>query len=155
MDICYCHPHPKGNKSRHRIWVSWAIWVMTVSLELFDAVLVIETTGNTVCSLSQSIIVHMAFKRHGVQSEKLTHFQYMTSAVKLLYSFMFSVFVKCSCTLYNCPSCALHQNWDVSGVQVLCVHLSNPHRLRPLLSSGPAVPFSNALPDVLRGQRPV
>lgn len=95
MDICYCHPHPNGEtKADTKVVFVWAIWVMTVSLESFEAVLVIETTGNTVCSLSQSIIVHMAFNRHGVQSEKLTHFQYMTSTVKLLQSFMLSVFVK-------------------------------------------------------------
>lgn len=35
------------------------------------------------------------------------------------------------------------------------VHLFNPHRLQPLLSSEPAVLFSNAPPDVLKGQRPV
>lgn len=52
--------------------MSWAIWVMTVSLELFEAVSVIETTGNTVCSLSHSLIVHMAFNGHGVQSEEQT-----------------------------------------------------------------------------------
>ena len=66
MDICYCHPNPKGNKSGHGSRVSGTVWVMTVSLELFQAVSVIETAGNTVCSLSRSLIVHMAFNGHGV-----------------------------------------------------------------------------------------
>lgn len=61
MDICYCHPHPKGNKSRHQRFVSVTIWVMTVGLELFEAVSDIQTTGNTVCALSHFLIVHMAF----------------------------------------------------------------------------------------------
>ena len=34
---------------------------MTVGMELFEAVSDIQTTGNTVCSLSHSLIVHMAF----------------------------------------------------------------------------------------------
>lgn len=37
---------------------------MTVSLELFEAVSAIETTGNTGCFLSHSLIAHMAFNRH-------------------------------------------------------------------------------------------
>lgn len=56
---------------------------MTVSLELFEAVSVTETTGNTFC-LSHSLIVHMAFNEHGVQSETHTYYQYMKSVFKLL-----------------------------------------------------------------------
>lgn len=73
MNICYCHPHAKGNKNCHWSFVCWACWVMTVALESFKAVVVIGTTGNTV-SLSHSIILHKAFNRHGVQSEYRTFY---------------------------------------------------------------------------------
>lgn len=54
---------PKGKKkSRRYSCVSLTIWVMTDSLELFEASLVVETNGNTVCSLSQSLIVLEAFR---------------------------------------------------------------------------------------------
>lgn len=61
-------PTQRETEADTKVVLVWAIWVMTVSLELFEVVLVIETTGNTVCSLSHSLIVHMAFNRHRVQS---------------------------------------------------------------------------------------
>lgn len=147
MEICYCHPHPKGNKSRHQICVSRAIWVMTVSLELFEAVLVIETAGNTVCSLSRSLIVHMAFNGHGSQTQWHQCLNYLKDRRFIL---KFQSFL----TLFNHPRSLqekLQQNRDVR-VLWKCPSVQSAMTSAVIRTS---CSFSSAPSDVLKGQRSV